>query len=377
MVLSENYPECSASQGEDEEQRSSREMFHQITEHFLRRMKQEQLAERLQSKLIAPICGRKLKSKLKEKFQRVFEGIAKPGQPTLLNEIYTELHITEGGTAEVNEEHEVRQIEAAARNPNKAEISIRQEDIFNDPSGRDQPIRTVMTKGVAGIGKTVLTKKFMLDWAEDKTNKDIQFMFPFKFRELNVRRLEKSDGPERSMKRDHLTVNERLSDCKLSEKSCEALSSVLSSQSSSLSELDLSNNNLKDSGVKLLSVGLGHSHCKLETLRLSNCQIAEDGCAALASALSSNPSHLRKLDLRYNHPGESGEKLLSAALKDPNNSLETLSNRKEPRVMDDQSYPGHPDGFDHWPQLLRRTGLTGRYYWEVERRGGVEMLSLL
>uniref|UniRef100_A0A3P9BZ39 B30.2/SPRY domain-containing protein n=1 Tax=Maylandia zebra TaxID=106582 RepID=A0A3P9BZ39_9CICH len=102
------------------------------------------------------------------------------------NKIYTELYIIEGGTAEVNEEHEVRQIETASREPDRPETTIRQEDLFKDSSGRDEPIRTVLTKGVAGIGKTVLTQKYTLGWAEDKANQDIQFIFPFTFRELNV-----------------------------------------------------------------------------------------------------------------------------------------------------------------------------------------------
>ncbi|XP_015252676.1 PREDICTED: protein NLRC3-like [Cyprinodon variegatus] len=131
-------------------------------------------------------CQRKLKSNLKMKFQCVFEGIAKAGNPSLLNQIYTELYITEGGTGEVNEEHEVRQIERTSRKPHRPETTIRQEDILKPSPERDQPIRTVMTKGVAGIGKTVLTQKFTLDWAEGKAHQNIQFIFPFTFRELNV-----------------------------------------------------------------------------------------------------------------------------------------------------------------------------------------------
>uniref|UniRef100_A0A8C2XRE5 Si:dkey-218h11.6 n=1 Tax=Cyclopterus lumpus TaxID=8103 RepID=A0A8C2XRE5_CYCLU len=189
-VLSPDYPEGSAGQkedeevldGEDEEQmRSSGEAFLKITLNLLRRMKQEELAD-----CLAAVCQHELKSNLKKKFQCVFEGIPKAGNPTLLNQIYTELYITEGGTAEVNEEHEVRQIETASRKPHRPETPIRQEDLFKASSGREEPIRTVMTKGVAGVGKTVLTQKFTLDWAEDKANQDIQFMFPFTFRELNV-----------------------------------------------------------------------------------------------------------------------------------------------------------------------------------------------
>uniref|UniRef100_A0AAQ4PXK9 NACHT domain-containing protein n=1 Tax=Gasterosteus aculeatus aculeatus TaxID=481459 RepID=A0AAQ4PXK9_GASAC len=192
--MSSDYPECLEKEDEevlDEEQRRSREAFVKISVHFLRRMKQEELAERLQSRLPAAVCQRELKSNLKKKFQCVFEGIAKAGNPTLLNEIYTELYITEGGTAEVNEEHEVRQIETASRRPARPETTIRQEDLLKASAGGEEPIRTVMTKGVAGIGKTVLTQKFTLDWAEDKDHQDIQFTFPFTFRELNVLREKK------------------------------------------------------------------------------------------------------------------------------------------------------------------------------------------
>ncbi|CAL8399455.1 unnamed protein product [Gadus morhua 'NCC'] len=116
----------------------------------------------------------------------------------------------------------------------------------------------------------------------------------------------------------------KLIGCRLSEECCKALASVLSSNSSSLRELDLSNNDLQDSGVKLLSAGLGSPHCTLETLRLNGCQMSERCCEAMASVLSSNSSSLRELDLSTNDLQDSGVKLLSAGLGSPHCALETL-----------------------------------------------------
>ncbi|XDV31974.1 hypothetical protein PO909_002889 [Leuciscus waleckii] len=128
----------------------------------------------------------KLKTKLRKKFQHLHEGITKHGNPQLLNEIYTELYITEG--REFNDEYEIRQIETAAKRAATADTPINRNDIFKPLPGQNQPIRTVLTKGFAGIGKTVSVQKFILDWAEGNVNQDIYLIFPLPFRELNLKK---------------------------------------------------------------------------------------------------------------------------------------------------------------------------------------------
>ncbi|XP_050957531.1 NLR family CARD domain-containing protein 3-like [Labeo rohita] len=126
------------------------------------------------------------KSNLLKKFQCLYEGTAKQGNPTLLNEIYTELYITESESGEINNEHEVRQIETQSRRTATEYKPIKCNDIFRPLAGQDKAIRTVLTKGVAGIGKTVSVQKFIVDWAEGKENQDLQLIFPLPFRELNL-----------------------------------------------------------------------------------------------------------------------------------------------------------------------------------------------
>ncbi|XP_062372701.1 uncharacterized protein LOC134060113 [Sardina pilchardus] len=160
-------------EGKEQDESDAREGALKMALHFLRNMKQNNIADKLQENEHDVVCQTELKRNLKKKYQSVFEGIQKQGSSALLEKIYTEVYITEGGSGKVNEEHEVRQIESKSKRPAGQETPIKCTDIFKPLPGQDKPIRSVITKGVAGIGKTVSVQKYILDWAERKENQYI------------------------------------------------------------------------------------------------------------------------------------------------------------------------------------------------------------
>ncbi|CAM4634692.1 unnamed protein product [Leuciscus chuanchicus] len=97
-----------------------------------------------------------LKTSMKNKFERLFEGINLQENETLLNRIFTQLHI------------------------------IQEETSPEEGCEEKDQIKTVLTKGIAGIGKNISVQKFILDWAEGKANQDVDLMFVLPFRELNL-----------------------------------------------------------------------------------------------------------------------------------------------------------------------------------------------
>ncbi|XP_072356571.1 NACHT, LRR and PYD domains-containing protein 3-like [Scyliorhinus torazame] len=91
----------------------------------------------------------------------------------------------------------------------------------------------------------------------------------------------------------------------------------------SLTDLDLSVSNLGDSGVILLSMALRNPDCKIQKLSLWNAGLTDSCVEDLASALSKNRS-LKDLNLGSNNLGDQGIKLLSAALRNPDCKIQKL-----------------------------------------------------
>ncbi len=142
----------------------------------------------------------------------------------------------------------------------------------------------------------------------------------------------------------------RLRYCYMTDEGCSAVTSALKSNPSHLRELNLSGNQLGDSGLKNISDLLMNPQCKLEKLelvtlyctavkvwciiidlshcsflfRLCGCSIKEKHCYLLSSALRLNPSHLRELDLSGNELKNTRVKHLCDALKDSHCKLERL-----------------------------------------------------
>ncbi|KAI2646435.1 Ribonuclease inhibitor [Labeo rohita] len=140
----------------------------------------------------------------------------------------------------------------------------------------------------------------------------------------------------------------------ITDEGCAALASAFHS---SLRELDLSRNQIGDSGVTEISSLLRNSQCTLQILRLSDCSITEEGYKALASALRSNPSHLIELDLTGNDPGQSGVKELNDLLQDGLCSLKTIRFLKSPAAEEACEYLTGVLGKS--PLLLKELDLSG------------------
>ncbi|TWW67014.1 NACHT, LRR and PYD domains-containing protein 9B NALP-delta [Takifugu flavidus] len=153
--------------------------------------------------------------------------------------------------------------------------------------------------------------------------------------ELNLQQYNTSDeGRRRLIPAVRNCRKAELSGPFLSKSHCEVVASAMTSNPSHLRELIFSTNQSPtDAEVKLLSSAMMHPNCRLETLRLSDCLLSDISCDSLASALRSNPSHLRVLELSRNQLQDSGVKQLCGFLQDPLCKLETLRSVRDDPVL--------------------------------------------
>ncbi|XP_072892074.1 uncharacterized protein [Hemitrygon akajei] len=286
---------------------------------------------------------------------------------------------------------------------------IRTDQLFQSSFSRNKSKSgsSAAMAGVPGIGKTTMVQKIVYDWATGKIYQQFQFVFSFKFRDLNsincrinlkelildqypyfgniLKEVWKNpegllfifDGLDEF--NDKIVFNDSQRDtaprstcidpdfkCKVSdivysliqgkllpgcsvlvttrptalhllEKAeisvcaeilgfadcgAEDLASALSTYPSRTG-LDLSYNKLGDSGVKLVSAALRNPECKIQKLGLMDVGLTDSGAEDLVSALSTNSS-LTLLNLSNNELGDSGVKLVSVALRNPECKIQNL-----------------------------------------------------
>ncbi|KAK2896311.1 hypothetical protein Q8A67_010799 [Cirrhinus molitorella] len=167
-----------------------------VTVDILRDMNQNDLAERLENKHKTEHSqasdygftefSLRLKNKLKQDYEKILVGNSERGCRKNLTDIYTNLYVVENETGGIVNEHEVRQIEMSGNQFAATDTPIQCNDIFKAQWDKAQQNRKVLTLGIAGVGKTISVNKFILDWAEEKENQDIVFIFPIPFRRLNL-----------------------------------------------------------------------------------------------------------------------------------------------------------------------------------------------
>ncbi|KTF90780.1 hypothetical protein cypCar_00048397, partial [Cyprinus carpio] len=131
----------------------------------------------------------KMKSGMMADSECILQGIK---ESVSLNKIYTQLFIINDESDPINREHEIWQIETTHDLNTSAQTVINYNQILQPLGGENRTIKAVLTKGIAGIGKTFTVQKFVLDWASGEANQDLEFVFLLPFRELNLAEGEKS-----------------------------------------------------------------------------------------------------------------------------------------------------------------------------------------
>ncbi|CAK6967311.1 protein NLRC3 [Scomber scombrus] len=124
----------------------------------------------------------RLKQYYVRKHQIIREGVVRAGKQNFLNNVYVEPQISTCGKGGIDPFHELRPRRPSAFQLPSPDTFVGLNNLFRQQKADGQPVRMVVTTGIPGIGMTVSVGKFLLDWAEQVANKDLQFVFKLSFR---------------------------------------------------------------------------------------------------------------------------------------------------------------------------------------------------
>ena len=110
-----------------------------------------------------------------------FQTYVKKGGKESIDKYYVKMRIEVGESHQAHQRETFRQLrETDSRNP-----LIEVPDTFAPTNGEDSPKR-VLVKGRAGMGKTTLVKKILIDWSDNNLWKEeFEYIHWFEFRNLN------------------------------------------------------------------------------------------------------------------------------------------------------------------------------------------------
>ncbi|KAM7242322.1 hypothetical protein CapIbe_006793 [Capra ibex] len=131
---------------------------------------------------------KKYRKYVRSKFQCIEDRNARLGESVNLNKRFTRLRLIKEHRSQQEREHELLAIGRTwAKIQDSPVSSVNLELLFDPEDQHSEPVHTVVFQGAAGIGKTILARKIMLDWASEKLYQDrFDYLFYIHCREVSL-----------------------------------------------------------------------------------------------------------------------------------------------------------------------------------------------
>ncbi|XP_017750471.1 PREDICTED: NACHT, LRR and PYD domains-containing protein 3 [Rhinopithecus bieti] len=129
---------------------------------------------------------KKYRKYMRSRFQCIEDRNARLGESVSLNKRYTPLRLIKEHRSQQEREHELLAI-GKTKTWESPVSPIKMELLFDPDDEHSEPVHTVVFQGAAGIGKTILARKIMLDWASGTLYQDrFDYLFYIHCREVSL-----------------------------------------------------------------------------------------------------------------------------------------------------------------------------------------------